>query len=598
MDGEIKVRSQKQNKEKHFLGIIKTKKIVRKMTGTIEGNNYNSNWHGDKNHEETKKLNYQKRQYKSKIKRLKISKNLNLEKENKELLKYRKIVKLEIENQRREQKEKKTAERRTIELKRKRRKKLLKIREKRLREMIEIESDSEILNSLFRQNEYQDVNTNFINKENSDISEFNELNSKFNVKKTDGNLNKLSIGTKINNIPKKQSTTNVLDIKLGIKDDMFGSDFEEKSIVQYPILRRDKRDNKLLTDFDDTEGYYVSRMGDILFRRYSVFKEQGRGVFSSVLRVRDISMDNLECVIKIIRNNEIMYKAGPKEIQHLELSKTMDPEGKFYCVQLYDHFEIRNHLCLVFEPMKCNLRQLIKKVGAGSGFNLDSLRRYSIQLFKALLHMKQCEIIHADIKPDNILVSENNRTVKICDLGSAMKPDDIEITEILGSRYYRAPEVMIGLMFLYPIDMWAMACVLYECYTGKILYKGNPDNNKMLLFHQKVMGRYPVKVGKKGAFWTRHFGFEGDYTENKEDPVTKMEIKLKHKFIENSSKNMQHLLDPNNLYEKKMNEIERIKFINFRDLLVRMMHLDDSKRIVPILGLKHPFLYRKKRKNK
>jgi serine/threonine-protein kinase PRP4 len=199
-----------------------------------------------------------------------------------------------------------------------------------------------------------------------------------------------------------------------------------------------------------------------------------------------------------------MFKAGLKEIQHLELSRTIDPEGKFHCVQLYEHFEVRNHLCLVFEPMKCNLRQLIKKIGAGSGFNLDSCQRYASQLFKALHHMKKCKIIHADLKPDNILISEDNRCVKICDFGSALKSGDIEITEILGSRFYRAPEIMIGLMFLYPIDMWSMACVLYECYTGKILYKGK-NNNQMLLYFQKVMLKKNTLGRRKGEYWNLIF---------------------------------------------------------------------------------------------
>eukprot|EP00494_Astrolonche_serrata_P031758 UN32027 len=216
-----------------------------------------------------------------------------------------------------------------------------------------------------------------------------------------------------------------------------------------------------------------------------------------------------EAVVKIIRNNEVMYKAGRKEIQHLTLINNIDPLNKCYCVKLLDSFEVRNHLCMVFEPMKCNLRQLVKKVGAGKGFNLDSIQRYARQLFVALDLLKRCSIIHADLKPDNILVSEDNRTVKICDLGSAFKPDDVEITDILGSRFYRAPEVMVGLMFSFGIDMWSLACVLYEVYTGQILFNG-VSNNQMLLYFQQVVGRCPVKVGRKGAYWGRHFDQQGD----------------------------------------------------------------------------------------
>merc|ERR1712228_415487 len=111
----------------------------------------------------------------------------------------------------------------------------------------------------------------------------------------------------------------------------------------------------------------------------------------------------------------------------------------------------------------------------------------------------------------------------------------------------------------------------------------------MLLFFQEVMGKYPVKVGRKGEYWIRHFDKQGNFTENKKDPVTKLEIKIKHQFKDQPSENLQLLLDPHNLYKKKMIEIERKKFNNFRNLLQRMMNLDDYKRINPDNGLEHPF---------
>ena len=72
---------------------------------------------------------------------------------------------------------------------------------------------------------------------------------------------------------------------------------------------------------------------------------------------------------------------------------------------------------------------------------MQAVQSYTHQLFLALRLLRKCRIIHADLKPDNILVSENRTTIKLCDMGSAFSFDKVEITPTLVSRYYRAPEI-------------------------------------------------------------------------------------------------------------------------------------------------------------
>ena len=64
----------------------------------------------------------------------------------------------------------------------------------------------------------------------------------------------------------------------------------------------------------------------------------------------------------------------------------------------------------------------------------------------ALRLMAKCKIIHADIKPDNILATESKNIIKLADFGSAMGIEEGDVTPLLVSRYYRAPEV--GVCFL------------------------------------------------------------------------------------------------------------------------------------------------------
>lgn len=95
-----------------------------------------------------------------------------------------------------------------------------------------------------------------------------------------------------------------------------------------------------------------------------------------------------------------------------------------------------------------NLRDVVKRFGKDIGLNLRAVRAYAHQIFLALSLMKKCNIIHSDIKPDNILVSENKAVLKICDLGSACDTSEAEITPYLVSRFYRAPEISEWLLFV------------------------------------------------------------------------------------------------------------------------------------------------------
>lgn len=88
-----------------------------------------------------------------------------------------------------------------------------------------------------------------------------------------------------------------------------------------------------------------------------------------------------------------------------------------------------------------NLREVLKKYGKDVGLSIKAVRSYTQQLMLALKHLKKCYILHADIKPDNILVNETKLYLKLCDFGSASLASDCEITPYLVSRFYRAPEI-------------------------------------------------------------------------------------------------------------------------------------------------------------
>lgn len=178
-----------------------------------------------------------------------------------------------------------------------------------------------------------------------------------------------------------------------------------------------------------------------------------------------------------------------------------------------------------------NLREVVKRFGKDVGINLNAIKSYAVQMFLALSLLKKCDIMHADIKPDNILVSESKALLKVCDLGSASDLKENEITPYLVSRFYRAPEIILGLPYDCSLDTWSIACTLYELYTGqyvplpftlffyfifssfggqgadegvRILFPGR-TNNHMLLLIMELKGKFAHKTIKKSRFGDRHF---------------------------------------------------------------------------------------------
>jgi serine/threonine-protein kinase PRP4 len=200
----------------------------------------------------------------------------------------------------------------------------------------------------------------------------------------------------------------------------------------------------------------------------------------------------------MIRRNDLMRKASQKEMDFLRKVNEADPQDKRHIIRLLGSFDHKGHLCIVFEHMSKNLRDLLKEETNGHGLALPAVRTYAKQMFVGLQHLQNCQVIHLDLKPDNVLVSPDKKTIKLADFGTAVdKRDQVERTEYLVSRFYRAPEIILGMEIGYPCDMWAVACTVYELWTGKILFPGR-SNNQMIKAFMDCLGWPSEKLLKKG----------------------------------------------------------------------------------------------------
>ncbi|KAK9903813.1 hypothetical protein M0R45_000920 [Rubus argutus] len=378
--------------------------------------------------------------------------------------------------------------------------------------------------------------------------------------------------------PKKERADGILC------DDIFGETptgvrkLDKGDVVR--IERSGLRDN-----WDDAEGYYSYRFGELLDGRYEITAAHGKGVFSTVVRAKNLKVGNgepEEVAIKIIRSNDTMYKAGMTELAILKKLVGQDPDNKRYCVRFLSSFKYRNHLCLVFESLHMNLRELLKKFGRNIGLKLTAVRIYAKQLLIALKHLKNCGVLHCDIKPDNMLVNEAKNVLKLCDFGNAMFAGKNEVTPYLVSRFYRAPEIILGLPYDHPLDIWSVGCCLFELYTGKVLFPG-ATNNDMLRLHMELKGPFPKKMLRKGAFTYQNFDQDLNFHATEDDPVTKKIIKRVILNIKPKDIGSMIAGSPGEDPDPKI-------LADFKDLLDKMFVLDPDKRLTVSQGLNHPFI--------
>ncbi|KAF1959826.1 kinase-like protein [Byssothecium circinans] len=388
--------------------------------------------------------------------------------------------------------------------------------------------------------------------------------------------------------------------------DMFNFDSDNEDEEEEPGTRRKGvvLDRRLLDNWDDPDGYYkIIRNELVNDSRYRMISFLGKGVFANVAQAEDVNAPlnddgSLKLVaVKIIRRNDLMRAASQKEMDFVRKLNEADPHDKRHIVRLLSTFDHKGHLCGIFEHMAKNLRDLLKEDTSSQGITMQAVRVYARQMFVGLLHLQNCHVVHCDLKPDNILVSHDRKTIKLCDFGTAVdKRDIMERTEYLVSRFYRAPEIILGMDVGHGIDMWAIGCTLYELWTGKILFTGR-SNNQMVKAFMDCLGWPTEKFLKKGQVENilEHF-----------EPGSPLQF-ISREVDEHGHVSVRKIQQPRKIardlrtrvHEAAARDIgptapTKAELTDFTDLLGACLHLNVEKRIQPKDALMHKFFPQQK----
>jgi dual specificity tyrosine-phosphorylation-regulated kinase 2/3/4 len=254
--------------------------------------------------------------------------------------------------------------------------------------------------------------------------------------------------------------------------------------------------------FDDERGDYTLVPKDHVGYRFEVLGLLGKGSFGQVAKCYDFKKNKL-IALKIIRNKKRFHHQALVEVKILETVRDRDVDDNSGAIHIGEHFYFRNHLCITFDLLSINLYEFIKNNNF-HGLSLGLIRRFAVQLLTTLRYMRSHSIIHCDLKPENILLRHPNKVgIKVIDFGSSCFENERVYTYIQ-SRFYRSPEVILGLPYGCPIDMWSLGCILAELYTGYPLFPGESEVEQLLCIMEilDVPPRAMVSAStRKGVFF-------------------------------------------------------------------------------------------------
>ncbi|XP_074533416.1 homeodomain-interacting protein kinase 2 isoform X3 [Halichoeres trimaculatus] len=349
----------------------------------------------------------------------------------------------------------------------------------------------------------------------------------------------------------------------------------------------------------NSEGDYQLVQHEVLCsmtNTYEVLEFLGRGTFGQVVKCWKRGTNEI-VAIKILKNHPSYARQGQIEVSILARLSTESADD-YNFVRAYECFQHKNHTCLVFEMLEQNLYDFLKQ-NKFSPLPLKYIRPVLQQVATALMKLKSLGLIHADLKPENIMLVDPSRQpyrVKVIDFGSASHVSKAVCSTYLQSRYYRAPEIILGLPFCEAIDMWSLGCVIAELFLGWPLYPGASEYDQIRYISQTqgLPAEYLLSAGTKT---TRFFNRDPDSTyplwrlKTPEDHEGETGIKSKEarKYIFNCLDDMAQVNMTSDLEGSDMlaEKADRREFI---DLLTKMLTIDADKRITPIETLNHPFV--------
>ncbi|CAM4614236.1 homeodomain-interacting protein kinase 4 [Lepidochelys kempii] len=333
---------------------------------------------------------------------------------------------------------------------------------------------------------------------------------------------------------------------------------------------------------------------------FDVIEILGKGTFGEVVKSWRRSTGEM-VAIKILKNDAYRRRIIKNELKLLQTMAGVDSEES-HIIQFHEFFHDEMKFYLVFELLEQNLFDF-QKENNFSPLPVKHIRTVTTQVLKALAKLKELSIIHTDLKPENIMLVDQMRypfRVKVIDFGSASIFNEVRYVKepYIQSRFYRAPEILLGLPFCEKVDVWSLGCIMAELHLGWPLYPGNNeyDQIRYICETQGMPKHSLLNVARKA----HHFFKRNQHAElvtqwqlkssSEYLAETKVKSVERRKYVLKSLEQMESVNIHKMIYPDNEALAEYFDLRSMVELIKRMLTWDSHERITPSAALKHPFI--------
>ena len=227
--------------------------------------------------------------------------------------------------------------------------------------------------------------------------------------------------------------------------------------------------------------------------KYEVLGVVGEGAYGIVYKCLNKETNKYVAVKKFKETQDkLVQKTMKRELAMLQLLRHEN------VVEFQESFVSKGNFFLVFEYVEKNLLEVLEE--SPHGLSPKLIRSLVYQMCKAVSYLHKNNMIHRDVKPENLLIDENFN-LKLCDFGFARKVklnkynNHIDtMTDYVATRWYRAPELLLsGGIYGPEVDYWAIGCIMGELADGNPMFAGEDEVDQLDCII-KILGNLPENL--------------------------------------------------------------------------------------------------------
>jgi len=319
-----------------------------------------------------------------------------------------------------------------------------------------------------------------------------------------------------------------------------------------------------MSSADQFETHEIGDSRFSVLKRYTHLRSVGSGAQGIVCAAYDTVLKQHVAIKKLSRpfQNQTHAKRAYREFVIMKLVNHKNIIQLLNVFTPQSTFDAFADVYLVMELMDANLCQVIQ-------MDLDHERvSYLVyQMLCGIKHLHSAGIIHRDLKPSNIVV-KTDCSLKILDFGLARTAGTtFMMTPYVVTRYYRAPEVILGMGYEANVDIWSIGCIFGEMVRGGVMFPGSDHIDQ----------------------WTKIIELLGT-------PANEFMARLQptvRNYVENRPRYPGHSFEqlfPDVLFPTPSQDHETLNANMARDLLNKMLVIDPRKRISVDDAINHPYI--------